>query len=133
MKDAAMWIDRLVNSGNGPLLEQVAKFSAARYEVLANNIANVDTPGYRSKDLDVGKFYQQLEAQAAARARGGAGANAEVQPIEPQQLLFHDGNNRSMEQLMADSARTAMTYNLAIEMLRRQFSSYQAALRERVS
>ncbi len=128
-----MWLNHLMNNGNGPLLEQVAKFSAARYEVLANDVANVDTPGYRMKDLDVNKFYRQLESQSAARGGGKGAGSSETQQIEPQSLLFHDGNNRSMEQLITDSTRTALTYNLAIELLRRQFQSYEMALRERVS
>jgi flagellar basal body rod protein FlgB len=47
-------------------------------------------------------------------------------------ILFHDGNNRSMEQLMADQAKNAMMHNLAVELLRKQYSSLEAALRERI-
>ena len=32
-------------------------------------------------------------------------------------ILFHDGNNRSMEQLMSDQAKNALMHNLAIELL----------------
>ena len=36
-------------------------------------------------------------------------------------ILFHDGNNRSMEQLMSDQAKNALMHNLAIELLRNQY------------
>jgi flagellar basal body rod protein FlgB len=48
-------------------------------------------------------------------------------------LLFHDGNNRSMEQLMSDSAKNAIFHNLMVEMLRKQFGSIESALRERIA
>jgi flagellar basal body rod protein FlgB len=50
-----------------------------------------------------------------------------------QGILFHDGNNRSMEQLMADQAKNAMMHNLVIELLRKQFEGLELALKERVS
>ena len=48
-------------------------------------------------------------------------------------MLYHDGNNRSTEQLMSDQAKNAMMHNLAIELLRKQYQSLEMALRERVS
>jgi flagellar basal body rod protein FlgB len=47
-------------------------------------------------------------------------------------ILFHDGNNRSMEQLMADQAKNAMMHNLCVELLRKQFQALELALKERV-
>ena len=48
-------------------------------------------------------------------------------------MLFHDGSNKSMEQLESDQAKNALMHNLAIELLRKQFATMQMALRERVS
>ena len=39
-----------------PLLQEVASFAEARHHVLAGNIANVDTPGYRVRDLSPETF-----------------------------------------------------------------------------
>jgi flagellar basal body rod protein FlgB len=49
-----------------------------------------------------------------------------------QGILFHDGNNRSMEQLATDLAKNAMMHNLAIELLRKQFQQMDMALKEKV-
>jgi flagellar basal-body rod protein FlgB len=46
-------------------------------------------------------------------------------------VLFHDGNNRSMEQLMSDQAKNALMHNLAVELLRRQFATLNMALTEK--
>jgi len=45
-----------------PVLEQVVKFSQARHGVLAGNIANLDTPGYRVRDLSPELFQSRLKA-----------------------------------------------------------------------
>jgi flagellar basal body rod protein FlgB len=45
-------------------------------------------------------------------------------------ILFHDGNNRSMEQLMSEQAKNALMHNLAIELLKNQYSQLETAIRE---
>lgn len=47
-----------------PLLEQIAKFSEKRQEVLAGNIAGIDTPDYKSRDLPVESFQNALSRAA---------------------------------------------------------------------
>jgi flagellar basal-body rod protein FlgB len=141
----AGFVERLLQDGNAPLLEQTLRFTAARHRLIAENVVNADTPGYRQKDLSPDKFHALLRDRVETRrALGGnslAGESfgaafddlrAEIE--SPRRgILFHDGNNRSMEQLMADQAKNAMMHNLAVELLRKQFQSLEAALRERIS
>ena len=132
-----MFVDRLLNQGSAPLLEQVVHFAAQRHKLIAENIANVDTPDYRQKDLSVGRFHKLLRERAAERrsappgSLGYDGLNVDVEnPVAG--ILFHDQNNRSMEHLASEQAKNGLLYTLAIELLNKQFSSMQAALRERV-
>src|SRR5687768_7353359 len=133
-----MFIERLLNQGNAPLLEQTLRFTAARHRLIAENVVNVDTPGYRQRDLSVEKFEAMLRDRVEDRRDNPLGATsfddirAEIE--HPQRgILFHDGNNRSMEQLMTDQAKNALLHNVAIELLRKQFGALEAALKERVT
>ena len=133
-----MFIERLLNQGNAPLLEQTVRFHAARHRLLAENIANASTPGYRQKDLSVDKFQQMLRDRVDSKRVAPPGTvtfdDVSIDVDQPGVgVLFHDGNNRSMEQLMSDSAKNAMFHNLMVEMLRKQFGSIEAALQERVT
>ena len=132
-----MFIQRLLNQGNAPLLEQTLRFTTARQRLLAENIVNASTPGYQQKDLSIEKFQQLLSRRVEQRRLAPPGSvgfddvKTEVQnPVHS--ILFHDGNNRSMEQLMTEQAKNAMMHNLAVELMRRQFSSLENALRERI-
>lgn len=130
-----MFIQRLLSQNQAPLLEQMVRFAGARHRLLAENIANVDTTGYRQKDLSLQRFQGLLRTQVEQRRRGGTAdfdsVGYEVEnPMR--NILFHDRNNRSMEQLTTDMAKNAMMHNLAVELLRKQYESIQAALRERV-
>jgi flagellar basal-body rod protein FlgB len=132
-----MFIDNLLNQGNGPLLERVLKFTSARQRMIAENITNLSTPGYQQKDLSVDKFQAMLRRRVDKRNSSAPGtvgfADIDAQIEEPRgSLLFHDGNNRSVEQIMTDNAKNALTHNLVIELLRKQYGTMEMALKERV-
>ena len=58
---------RMFDSTSLPALEQTAIFTQRRHELLAGNLANLDTPDYRAKDLQVDRFQQAL-AESIDRA-----------------------------------------------------------------
>ncbi|CAN5648606.1 hypothetical protein BH09PLA1_BH09PLA1_22070 [soil metagenome] len=133
-----MFIERLLSGGNQPIIEASVRFAAARHRMLAENIANVDTPGYIQKDLSQEKFQALLSDRIEQRNALSDGTTrfddlgGEIEN-ETSGVLFHDGNNRSMEHLMSDSAKNALFHNMMLEMLRKQFATIELALRERIA
>ena len=51
----------LFQSSTIPVLQEVVNFSQARQSVLAGNIANIDTPGYKARDFSVEDFQDRLK------------------------------------------------------------------------
>ncbi len=129
-----MFVDRLLNQGCAPALEGLVRFTARRQTLLAENVVNASTPGYIQKDLSLEKFQAMLAERLDRREAGASSFDEIAAEVEhpTQGILFHDGNNRSMEQLMTDQAKNALMHNLAIELLRKQFQSLEMALKERV-
>jgi len=133
-----MFLDRLLNDGNAPLLEQWLQFAEARQRLLAEDVANASTPNYVQKDLSLEQFQAMLRAKLRSAQSSPPDTvsyddvAAEVQhPVRG--ILFHDGNNRSMEQLMTDQAKNALMHSMAVELLRHQYSIMELALKERIS
>jgi flagellar basal-body rod protein FlgB len=131
-----MFIDRLLNQDSNPLLEQWLRFTDARASLLGEDIVNASTPGYVQKDLSLQGFQKQLTDKLQASEENSPGSTdfgeISLDARNPAGgILFHDGNNRSMEQLMTDQAKNAMMHNLAVELLRRQFSMLTEALAEK--
>jgi flagellar basal-body rod protein FlgB len=144
----------LFNSTTVPLLEQVVNFTEARHGVLAGNIANLDTPGYRTRDLSPELFQQQLrEAVEASHASlrpvigygnygplAGESTNAAHDSTEAFQhvkqslkgILRHDESNVSMEQQVNEMVKNQTEHNLAINVMAAQFRLLRAAITERV-
>lgn len=143
-----MLIERLIDRGTMPVLRQVMMFTEARHEVLANNVSNFDTVGFKMKDLDYQAFNEEL--QSAVDRRDSRGAALEMRDrrniswdrlgrprprpieIEDNNVLFHDRNNRFVEKQMSQMAQNAMRHNVAVELLRQQHDLLSMAIRERV-
>ena len=133
-----MFLQKLMSQTSAPVLEQMLQFTEARAKLLTENVANVDTIGYRQKDLDVKKFEGMLRDRVEKRdasAPGSTGFEDLTAEVEhpTRGILSHDGNNRSMESLMSDQAKNGMLHNMIIELLRKQFQQMDMALKERVS
>ena len=133
-----MFLDRLLNTGPEPLIERMVQFTGARHAVLAENIVNSTTPGYKQKDLSLPAFQKALTRRMEQRERsapGSVGFNDISADIKNPKagILFHDRNNRSMETLMSDVASNALKHNMYTEMLRKQFETVEMVLKDRVA
>ena len=54
-------IGSLVRPTTLPLLKKLAQFNEQRQQVLAANIAKIDTPGYKTRDLPVDAFQKAMQ------------------------------------------------------------------------
>jgi flagellar basal-body rod protein FlgB len=129
----------LFQSTTIPVLEQVINFSQARHGVLAGNIANADTPGYKARDLSVEDFEKRLQkairqrTQPTLRRSPGEPASgykpllAEVAD-NSKTILRHDKAKVGMEYQVTEMAKNQMQHNLAISVMGSQFRLLQAAI-----
>ena len=141
-----MFISNLTNRGAGPALISTLAFNQARLKVIAENVANANTPGYRAKSLDPRSFQTALRKALNTRGRDpnkpfiiagtgqvktDASGLLRVTPSETPagNVLFHDGTNMSIEREMADLAETGMTQELAGTLLRGRFDALRKAIR----
>ena len=119
-----------LNTGGIQALERVIGFTEARHEILANNLANIDTPGYKMKDLDVGAFQKDLREATEARTHAATSKQTQSAQIDYNQyLLFHDGNNRSIEKQISSMTQNGMVHNVATEILRSRYQILQLAIK----
>lgn len=107
-------------------IESAMRYRVARQGVLAMNIANAETPGYRRGDL---VFDAELAAAERARSRGGAGARAlgtryelDDGPARP------DGNNVNPDREAVLLTRNAGAFVQQAEVLSRLLALRRTAI-----
>ncbi len=130
----------IFNNTTIPALEQTMAFSQHRHELLAGNVANLDTPNYRARDLDLGDFQNAL-AESIDRARHTPASQA-VSPTTrddiyagpraaTEQVVFHDNSDVSLERQVTELAKNQHMHSLAVTTMRSQFNLLRAAITER--
>jgi flagellar basal-body rod protein FlgB len=100
------------------LSSQRAEWLASRQAVVAENIANVNTPGYKAKDIS--GFSEAMESTQLAMANtdrlhmvGGAGRELGIdERPENSWDITHSGNSVTIEQEMLKSGEVAGQYTL---------------------
>ena len=100
-------------------IERYMDLLSARERVVAANIANADTPGYRTQDVD---FRSELES----RIHGSAPAVGEVAGL----AVKNDGNNVSLDREARLLAENALRFNIASNLLRSQIRMVRSAIDE---
>ena len=98
---------------------QALQLQAERGRVLASNIANADTPGYQTKDVD---FRSELESQMP-----GFKPNViEVAGLKNK----NDGNNVDMDREARLLAENALRFSVASSLAHSEISTIRTAIEE---
>lgn len=114
------WMD----TSNLLLLQRYLDLSAMRQTLVATNLANVDTPGYHTRDVD---FRGEL-----ARAMDGFvndGMSPFVMPVRGL-LARPDGNNVNVDRESMLLAETQLQFKTATTLLKAEFAEISTAIKE---
>ncbi len=114
------------------VLEQFIRQASIRNGVLTSNIANVDTPNYRAKDV---KFSQVLGNEMsmtitdAKHIRTGSGGNASGAVEEEDTKPWADKNNVEMDQEVAKMTENGMLFEAGVTLLKKKIQMFMSALK----
>ncbi|KEA64331.1 Flagellar basal-body rod protein FlgB [Marinobacterium lacunae] len=118
--------------------EDALLLRARRAEVLANNIANADTPGFKARDIDFDTILrgeQELFSEDMAVTQKGHDSEF-IEPDFAADLMFRtplqpsvDGNTVEVQQEMARYTDNAIHYQSSFTMLSSKFKGLMGAIK----
>jgi len=131
-------------------MEAMLSFTQARHRMLTENIANVDTPHYRTQQLDAAAFQEKLSDALSDRRenhsqelriagttefdqdeQGRLVVTPTRQPAE--NVLFHDHTNIRIERQMAMLAENGMMHETMTQLLQDKYTGLLKAIRGRAT
>jgi flagellar basal-body rod protein FlgB len=101
-------------------IERYMDLLSVRQKLVASNIANADTPGYHTKDID-------FQFEFMSQINGDTNPNVVETPNLP---VKNDGNNVSMDREARLLAENAIRFNLAATLLKSQTKMVRDAIQE---
>lgn len=117
-------------------LENALNYSSTKQKVIAQNISNADTPGYKAKNVSF-----QSELNNAISTVTGQSTNSKHFNIQSSNRAGvtittdratsynHTGNNVDIDKEMADLATNQIYYNAMIERISGKFNSLQTVIK----
>ena len=107
----------LENAATGT--ERYMNLLSASQKLVSSNIANVDTPGYKAKDID---FQSELASQFGS---------LEPTPVEVSGLKTkNDGNNVNMDRESRRLSENALRFAVATNLARSELQTLRSAIEE---
>src|SRR3954470_3128093 len=105
-------------------LERAISGASLRQQVLANNLANAETPGFQRSDVD---FHSTL-AQAMKTGDPNAIESTGFSPQVDNQTLRADGNGVDIDVESADMAKNGLEYDALISVSKARTSILRTAM-----
>lgn len=100
-------------------LEGYMDLLSVRQKLVASNIANATTPGYKTRDIDFASAYASL-------LEGAPPAVVEVENLKGK----NDGNNVSLEREARLLAENALRFSAASNLMRSRIRMVRSAIKE---
>jgi flagellar basal-body rod protein FlgB len=116
--------------------EQALQVKSRRLEVLAQNIANADTPHYKARDIDFKAVMSQAQQAQTSMTATNSGHFGLGQSIDADGMRFRtpfntsfDGNTVEMSVEQAQYGKAAADYQATLNFLESRVSGIRKALR----
>lgn len=118
-------------------LEHALNYSSAKQKVISQNIANVDTPNYKAKDVSFKAVFQDVMGKSFQANRSDArhyefSSKASRFPgvvTNPNVNYNENGNSVDLDKEMADLATNQIYYNALTERINGKFNSLSTVIR----
>lgn len=134
-----MVLNSIVSSPRVAVLEQAISASSLRQKVISNNIANVNTPGYKKGEV---LFEEMLQSAVNGDKMPMLQTNARHLPMKQGTIptpklnvlsnssIRTDGNNVDIDIEMASLAKNSIYYNAVVQQMSGYFAGIKSAIKE---
>ncbi|MCM1272240.1 MAG: flagellar basal body rod protein FlgB [Clostridium sp.] len=117
------------------ILDKAADAATLRNELINNNIANVNTPHYKRKDINFESVLQAELAGGSSLYNSVKAANDDLSTLDPQVFTDNsslsyrlDGNNVDVNSEEAYLAENSIKYQALVDMMNQEFARYKTVL-----
>lgn len=106
------------------VLQGYLKLVTDRQQMIVSNMANVDTPGYHTKDVNFQDAMRQVMDDGGDAHLRPASLNLQGLPERP------DGNNVDLDRESLMLAQTQLQFQMGVQLVKRQFTQLETAIKE---
>ncbi|MBI3814705.1 MAG: flagellar basal body rod protein FlgB [Nitrospinae bacterium] len=128
-----------LSGGSIDIYKKVLDFRSERHNLISSNIANINTPNYKSSDIS---FEEQLRAVVDSESSKGLMKTherhlptglKEIEKVSPEVVIDNtppgiDGNNVDIDKEVTKMAENTIMYNAVAQLVKDEFEGLKYAI-----
>ena len=116
-------VDKSIN-----LLEKMLDVSAIKHKVIANNIANINTPGYKKMEVSFSDQLEKVVKDTSVNKFDTLQPKIVIAEKEKSETVRNDGNNVDADKEISSLMKNTLSYNIYSQLLAKKMELVKSAI-----
>ena len=116
-------VDKSIN-----LLEKMLDVSAIKHKVIANNIANINTPGYKKMEVSFAEQLEKVIKDTSMNKFDNFQPKIVVSKEDTNGSVRNDGNNVDMDKEVSSLMKNTLSYSIYTQLLAKKMDLVKSAI-----
>lgn len=116
-------VDKSIN-----LLEKMLDVSAIKHKVIANNIANINTPGYKKMEISFSDQLDKAIKDTSMNKFDTIQPKIIIAENDKNETVRNDGNNVDMDKEISALMKNTSSYNIYSQLLAKKMELVKSAI-----
>ena len=110
------------------LLEKMLDVSSVKHKVIANNIANVNTPGYKKMEVSFANQLEKALNESSMNKFDTLQPKIVISKEDSSETVRNDGNNVDMDKEVSSLVKNTLTYSIYTQLLAKKYEGIKSAI-----
>jgi flagellar basal-body rod protein FlgB len=121
-----------MNAGNKlfPVVENLLDWTAKRQQTISANLANIDTPGYKAKDISFSEQLKAISLDVSSPVHLGPTNPTGMGVFEVATKEKQNGNTVDLDREMTELTKNGLQYVALVQFLNQKLRTLRSAIRD---
>ena len=110
------------------LLEKMLDVSSIKHKVIANNIANVNTPGYKKMEVSFADQLEKAVNESSMNKFDTLQPKIVISKEDTSETVRNDGNNVDMDKEVSSLVKNTLSYSIYTQLLAKKYEGIKSAI-----
>ncbi len=110
------------------LLEKMLDVSSIKHKVIANNIANVNTPGYKKMEVSFADQLEKAVNESSVNKFDTLQPKIVISKEDTSDTVRNDGNNVDMDKEVSSLVKNTLSYSIYTQLLAKKYEGIKSAI-----
>jgi flagellar basal-body rod protein FlgB len=113
-----------------PVVEQMLDWTAKRQQTISANLANLDTPGYKARDISFSQHMQSLGLNTTSAVHLDTEVTQGMDVFEVDTKAKDNGNTVDLDREMTELTKNGLQYVALIQYMNQKLRTLRSAIKD---